>query len=143
MQCVTTVAQTFFDILAIIIGLEIQNSRRFVYRASPLYFYNLINNNKMENFNKYLFIENLTAEIEAEILNGNLTNHDEIQEYINTDIENACIYYSDCFAICAALGATEFETGYGFASNISELAYYSLLDFVNGEIDLHELTELL
>jgi hypothetical protein len=97
----------------------------------------------MENFNKYLFIENLTAEIKAEISNGNISDYDGIQEYITSEIDTACIYYSTCFAICATLGATEFETGYGHASNISELAYYSLLDFVNGEIDLHELTELL
>jgi hypothetical protein len=97
----------------------------------------------MENFNKYLFIENLTAGIKAEIAKGNLTDRDGIQEYINSDIDTACIYYSDCFAICASLAATEFETGFGFANNISELAYYSLLDFTQGEIDLHELTELL
>jgi len=97
----------------------------------------------MENFNKYLFIENLTADIKAEIEKGNISSYDEIQDYINSDIETACIYYSDCFAICASLGATEFETGFGFANNISELAYYSLLDFTQGEIDLHELTELL
>jgi hypothetical protein len=97
----------------------------------------------MENFNKYLFIENLASDIKTEIEKGNITDHDEIQEYINSDIDTACIYYSNCFAICAALGTTEFETEYGTAKNITELAYYSLLDFTQSELDLHELTELL
>ena len=97
----------------------------------------------MENFNKYLFIENLTADIKAEIEKGNISSYDEIQDYINSDIETACIYYSDCFAICASLCATEFETGFGVASNISELAYYALMEFIQDEINLHELTELL
>jgi hypothetical protein len=97
----------------------------------------------MENFNKYLFIENLTTEIEAEIEKGNLTDYDEIHEFIRSEIDTACIYYSNCFAICASLGATDFETGFGLAYNITELAFYSLLEFTESEINIHELTELL
>jgi hypothetical protein len=97
----------------------------------------------MENFNKYLFIENLASDIKSEIEKRNIENHDEIQEYINEEIDTACIYYSDCFAICAALGATEFETEHGTAKNITELAYYALLEFTQSELDFHELTELL
>jgi hypothetical protein len=97
----------------------------------------------MENFNKYLFIENLTSQIEAEILHGHLHNYDDIQEFIASEIDTACIYYSDCFAICASLGTTEFETEYGTAKNITELAYYSLLDFTQSELNFSELTELL
>jgi hypothetical protein len=93
----------------------------------------------MENFNKYLFIENLKAEIEAEIEKGNISNHNEIERYILEEISNACVYSSECFAICMSLGATEFETDLGVSKNIYDLAYNVLLDFVYSEKDLNEL----
>lgn len=97
----------------------------------------------MNNFNKYLFIENLTDEIKAEISKGNISNYDEIERYMLEEINNACVYSSECFAICMSLGATEFETDLGVSKNIYGLAYNVLLEFVYSEIDLHELTELL
>lgn len=95
----------------------------------------------MENFNKYLFIENLTAEIKAEISNGIITNRHEIERYIDEEISNATVYSSECFAICMSLGATEFETDLGLSNNIYGLAYNVLLEFVYSEIDFVELIE--
>jgi hypothetical protein len=97
----------------------------------------------MENFNKYLFIENLTAEITAEIEKGIITTRDGIERHLLEEISNATVYSSECFAICMSLGATEFETAFGVSRNIYGLAYDVLLEFVYSEIDLHELTELL
>ena len=97
----------------------------------------------MENFNKYQFIENLTAEITAEIEKGNISSYYEIQEYIDAEIDTACIYYSDCFAICFALNATDFDDpAYAGARNITELAYYALADFVQGTLEFSELIKL-
>jgi hypothetical protein len=97
----------------------------------------------MENFNKYLFIENLAAEIKAEIEKDIITNYDGIERHVIEEIDNACVYSSECFAICISLGITEFKTSLGVSNDIYGLAYNALLEFVHEEIDLHELTELL
>ena len=97
----------------------------------------------MENFNKYLFIENLTAQIEAELEKGIISNIDGINRYIGEEISTATVYSSECFAILISLGITEFETGFGIANNIYRLAFDALLIFVHEKIDFHELTELL
>ncbi len=93
----------------------------------------------MEKFHKYSFVGALQSEISNLIKSGEITDYDEIQDYISTDIDTACIYYSDCFEIVMQLGVTEF----GDCKNITELAYESLNEFVQNEIDMHKLTELL
>lgn len=93
----------------------------------------------MENFNKYLFVENVTASIKAEIANGNLIDHESMHQFLCEEVDNACIYYSDCFAICEALGATDFETGFGIAKNIKELAFYTLFDYAYDKINFDKL----
>lgn len=97
----------------------------------------------MGNFNKYQFIENLTAEIKAEIEKGIISNIHEINRFIGKEISAASVYPSDCFAICISLGVTEFETGFGIATNVYRLAFDALLEFVYSEISLNELKELL
>lgn len=98
----------------------------------------------MRTFNKNQFLTELADEIKIEIENGNITNEDDIKEYVNSSIENACIYYSDCFDIVIELNATEFE-GYDFvtAKNISELAFFTLYDFVQEKYDENEAIDLL
>jgi hypothetical protein len=95
----------------------------------------------MEKFNPFLFVETLEKEI-IDLIGSKtnlMTDYDEIQDYISQEIDTACIYYSDCFAIVMALGVTDF----GGCTNITELAYQSLYEFVQCEIDMHKLTELL
>lgn len=84
----------------------------------------------MSTFNKYSFISDLEYQIEQE-------NPSDVTEFIYEQIESACIYYSDCFEICQALGATSFETDYGYAKDITELAAYSLTEFVFENISIN------
>ena len=89
----------------------------------------------MDNFNKYLFIENLTADLLE--YSDSETSYNEMQQFLAEEINNACVYTADCFAICKALNATEFGT----IKNISDLAFNALFEYVHNEIDLHELLE--
>jgi U3 small nucleolar ribonucleoprotein component len=93
----------------------------------------------MSNFNKYSFVKDLENEL-VELINAKeIEDYDQIQEYISQDIDNACIYYSDCFQIVMQLGAAEF----GECKNIAELAYEALNQYVQDEINMSKLTELL
>ena len=89
----------------------------------------------MENFNKYLFIENLKSDL-LDYADSE-TNYNEMSQFLAEEINNACIYTADCFAICKALNATEF----GNINNITNLAFNALFEYVNNEIDLNELLE--
>lgn len=97
----------------------------------------------METFNKYLFIEQLEAEIIEEINKGNIQSSEDYYEYIQQEIDTACIYYSDCFAICLELGATDF-TAYGIeCNNIGQLAYACLSEYVDQNIDVDFVDDLI
>lgn len=93
----------------------------------------------MENtFNKYDFLREIkNSLISEEYVIDEETAHEEI----NRLIENEVIYYADCFDICKELNATDFyldEMG-EHAKDITELAYYALLEVVNKEIDIQEI----
>jgi hypothetical protein len=93
----------------------------------------------MKNFNKYQFLNDLEEMIQNDLDSGNIElDEDSIQEYIYSVIDNAVIYYADSWSIAYELGDNNFEnpiTG-ETCKNITELAYYSLLDYVQGEIDI-------
>jgi hypothetical protein len=93
----------------------------------------------MNAFNKYLFIDELEKELTTLIKDNALESYDDIQEYIFQEIDNACIYYAQCFQIVMELGVTEF----GDAKNITDLACISLNEYVQENINMNELTELL
>lgn len=94
----------------------------------------------MNTFNKYQFLVDLKIDIISGIKSGNI--HD-IQEYIINEIDNACIYYSNCFDICKELNATDFNA-YDFeCDTIMDLAYACLYQFVFSELDTNELEEFL
>ena len=91
------------------------------------------------SFNKYKFVANLLDEITNEIENTRITSLDDVHEFINLELDNAVIYYSDCFDICKELNATDF-TAYEIECNtIEQLAYACLNEYVYGEIELGEL----
>jgi len=91
------------------------------------------------SFNKYKFVANLLEEITTEIENSRITSLDDVHEFINIELDNAVIYYSDCFDICKELNATDF-TAYEIECNtIEQLAYACLNEYVYGEIELGEL----
>jgi len=98
----------------------------------------------MKSFNKYEFLKNLREELINQIENGDITNEEQIQEYIDDEIDNACIYTSDCFEISMELNLTDFtDFSMGEAKNISELAYFGLSEFIYNELDRRELIELI
>ena len=94
-------------------------------------------------FNKYQFLRDLKASIITEIENGNIANEDDLRDYVNHDIDNECIYYADCFAIAMELNATDFTAFDMEINNISQLAYCALDEYVNEELDLNELIEIM
>lgn len=54
---------------------------------------------------------------------------DDINHQINSEVANACIYYSDCFDIVKELGVTDWQDlnkDLGEISDICSLAMYSL-----------------
>jgi hypothetical protein len=56
---------------------------------------------------------------------------DKIHEFLLQDIDNACIYYKDCFAIVVGLWVTcwdDISHWDGEIKNITQLAYASLKD---------------
>lgn len=98
-----------------------------------------------KRFNKYRFVSALEEELKSEIESGNIEDTDSITEYIEQDIENACIYYGDCWDICRELNATHFELeelGQN-DTDVSQLAYFALREYVYSEIDTSELERLI
>jgi hypothetical protein len=86
-----------------------------------------------------MFLENLTAEIKNKISNQEFNKTYEIQDFINEEIDTACIYYSDCFEIIQALNFTDF-TGSDFEiTNVTQAAYCALSEFLGENLDLSEL----
>jgi len=92
----------------------------------------------METFNKYLFVSDLEAELLDAAKSEQLDDLDAVHDWISQSIDNACIYYSDCFDIIKALNFTEF-TNSGFEiTNVTQAAFAALLEHVQENIDLTE-----
>ena len=91
----------------------------------------------MERFNKYQFIDDLKEDIQEAIKDGDITNDDNLNEYIYNEVDRFCIYYYTCYQIVAELQAYEFDG----AKNITELAMNSLTEYIYGELNLDELLE--
>lgn len=87
-------------------------------------------------------IENLENEVEYEIAQNPICTNDiiddrlnslqdDINHQINCEVENACIYYSDCFDIVKELGVTDWEDlalEYGSPiTSICNLAMFALI----------------
>jgi hypothetical protein len=98
----------------------------------------------MENFNKYGFLQDLKTVMQDAIEKGYLVHENEIYDYIHSEIDNACIYYRDCFLIAMELNLTDFEDfELGTAKNITQLAFNGLYEFVNDEFDRDEIIEMI
>lgn len=91
----------------------------------------------MNTFNKYQFIDQLQSELLERVIDCDITEADEIWEYVHAELDTAVIYYSDCFDICKALNFTDF-TGHelGDIYGINQAAYCALYDLVNDELDI-------
>lgn len=93
----------------------------------------------MNAFNIYQFMGMLISDINNGRNRGYINNSEDVQNEIDSHLENATIYYADCFDICKELGLTEFK-GYslGDAKNISELAYFGLWEYVYENLNSFE-----
>ena len=98
----------------------------------------------MKDFNKYQFLRDLEEMIQNDLDSNNIDlDYDSIQEYIYSIIDDQVIYYTDAWAIAYELGENEFNnpiTG-ETCKNITELAFYSLLDYVQNELDIDSIIE--
>jgi len=96
-------------------------------------------------FNKYKWLEeqkeSLKEYINAEVANGNTPDYGELCEQLQNDIDNDVIYYNVCWDICKELAeVTEWDKmELGPVSSLQQLAYVSLYEYANENLDLEEL----
>lgn len=84
----------------------------------------------MKTFNCYGFLEDLKDTIEQ-------SNGGDVYDIINQEIDNAVIYYADCFAIVQELFVTDWKDHeFGEITNIQQLAYISLYDYVIDNLEI-------
>lgn len=84
----------------------------------------------MKTFNKYAFLEDLQTTIKEE-------NPTDVWDLIHHEIDNECIYYADCFEIVRALQITDWKDNeFGEITNITQLAFVSLLEFVSDNLNI-------
>ena len=100
---------------------------------------------RKNQFNKYTFIEDLTGFLKNEIEKYE-ADEDSIEELINEQIDNECIYYHTCFEIAMELNITswdDFAKEIGEIHSINQVAYMALRELVDEELDRSELIELI
>ena len=84
----------------------------------------------MKTFNEYAFLEDLKGIIKEE-------NPTDVWELIHEEIDRECIYYADCFEIVRALHITDWKDNeFGEITNITQLAYVSLYEFVSDNLEI-------
>ena len=84
----------------------------------------------MKVFKKYAFLGDLQDLIEQ-------SDSGDVYSVIHQEIDNACIYYSDCFQIVASCGMTDWEDNeFGEITNIQQLAFVALYDFVIDNLEI-------
>ena len=98
-------------------------------------------------FNKYKWLEeqkeSLKEYIVTEWANGNTPDYGDLCEQLQSDIDNDCIYYSNCWEICKQIAPSFDWDKLDFApiNSISQLAYASLYEFANENLDIEQLLE--
>jgi hypothetical protein len=96
-------------------------------------------------FNKYQWLreqkESLKEYIIEEIHNGGTPYMWSCSEKLQNDIDNDVIYYNACWDICKELApCNEWDKmEFGPITNLAQLAYASLYEFANENLDLEEL----
>ncbi len=84
----------------------------------------------MKTFNTYGFLEDLKDTIKE-------SGAEDIWEIIHQEIDNAVIYYADCFAIVQELFVTDWKGNeFGEITNIQQLAYTALYDYVTDNLEI-------
>tara|TARA_A100000171_G_C2002377_1_gene82443 strand:- start:134 stop:433 length:300 start_codon:yes stop_codon:yes gene_type:complete len=82
----------------------------------------------MTEFNVYNWKDDLMDEIIERIKDEQITDDDEMRNFIHNEIDTACIYYSDCLGIIEATGAYDFSRFDIECTTIPEVAYCALLE---------------
>jgi hypothetical protein len=94
-------------------------------------------------FNKYQWTLEEEKQLREFIIESVKNNHSvdesDLAEQLNNDIDNAVIYYRDCFDIIKDCNFTDFTESDFEISNISQAAFAALYEFAYGEINLDEL----
>ena len=84
----------------------------------------------MKRFDKYAFLGDLQDLIEQ-------SDSGDVHSVIHQEIDNECIYYSDCFQIIEACNMTDWkENEFGEITNIAQLAFVALYDFVIDNLEI-------
>ena len=73
------------------------------------------------------FLDCLKDEIIQHIKDEEITNDDEMRDFIHWEIDTQCIYYSDCLGIIDATGAYDFSMFDYECTTITQVAYCALL----------------
>ena len=95
------------------------------------------------SFYKYGFISTLQEEIKGRIHGGEITDNDGVNEFVYQEVDNACIYYADCFDIIKELGFTDFKSTQFEVTNVSEAAYAALIEFTHECLDYIDIEQTL
>ena len=95
------------------------------------------------SFYKYGFISTLQEEIKGRIHRGEITTTDGIYDFITEEVDNACIYYADCFDIIKELGFIDFKSTQFEVTTVSEAAYAALIEFTNECLDYIDIEQTL
>jgi len=95
----------------------------------------------MNTFNKYQFLADLQSELLDAVATNQIESEDQVWEIIDQTIDNAVIYYADCFAIIAALNVTHW-TRFGRIDTIEVLAANALNEFVQEELNLQDILKV-
>ena len=82
----------------------------------------------MTEFNVNNWKYDLTYKIIEYIKDKQIESDDEMREFINSEIDNECIYYSDCLGIIDATSAYDFSRFDIECTTIPQVAYCALLE---------------
>lgn len=82
----------------------------------------------MTEFNVNNWKDDLKDEIIEQIKDEQITNDDEMRDFIHWEIDTQCIYYSDCLSIIHSTGAYDFSRFDIECTTISQVAYFALLE---------------
>ena len=92
-------------------------------------------------FNKYKWLEEQTESLTEYLQHDPEATYDDLHDHMMTDIDNACIYYADCFDIIKELHFTDFTDSDFTITNVSQAAYAALYEFATYNLDINTILE--
>ena len=92
-------------------------------------------------FNKFQWLREQEASLTEYLQHDPEATYDDLHDHMMTDIDNACIYYADCFDIIKELNFTDFTDSDFTISNVSQAAYAALYEFATDNLDINTILE--